>query len=63
MLFRSVPINLLIENVAGIAAKAFLPPVAALILIGISMVLTSIAGLIPARNAANKDPVVALRSE
>ena len=58
-----VPINLLIENVAGIAAKAFLPPVAALILIGISMVLTSIAGLIPARNAANKDPVVALRSE
>ena len=58
-----VPINLLIENVAGIAAKAFLPPVAALILIGISMVLTSIAGLIPARNAANKDPVVARRSE
>ena len=58
-----IPINILIKNIAGINAEAFLPPAAALILIGISMILTAIAGLIPARNAANKDPVVALRTE
>ena len=58
-----IPVNILIKNIAGISAEAFLPPTAALILIAISMVLTAIAGLIPARNAANKDPVVALRTE
>ena len=58
-----IPINMLIENVAGISAKAFLNPNAAVILVAISVLLTSIAGLIPARNAANKDPVVALRTE
>lgn len=58
-----IPINLLIKNIAGIAAKAHLTPVAAIILIAISVVLTAIAGLIPARSAANKDPVVALRTE
>ena len=50
MLFRS-------SNVAG------LPWMAALILVLISMALTFIAGLIPAKMAAKKDPVVALRSE
>jgi len=58
-----IPINVLIKNVAGINAEAFLNPVAAMVLVAISVLLTSIAGLIPARNAANKDPVVALRSE
>ena len=58
-----VPINILIKNVAGINAEAFLAPVPAVILVAISVLLTAIAGLIPARNAANKDPVVALRSE
>ena len=58
-----IPINFLIEHVAGITAKAFLNPVAAVILVLISVLLTSVAGLIPARNAANKDPVVALRTE
>ena len=58
-----IPVNILIELIAEISAKAYLPPMAALILIGISIVLTAIAGLIPARNAANKDPVVALRTE
>ena len=58
-----IPINILIENVAGISAKAFLNPIAALVLVLISVILTSVAGLIPARNAAHKDPVVALRSE
>ncbi len=58
-----IPINLLIKNIAGISAKAVLSPVAALILIAISVILTSIAGLFPAHSAANKDPVVALRTE
>jgi ABC-type antimicrobial peptide transport system permease subunit len=44
-------------------AKAYLPPVAAVILVCISVLLTFVAGLIPASSAANKDPVVALRSE
>ena len=58
-----IPINVLIKNIAGINAEAFLNPVAAVVLVAISVLLTSIAGLIPARNAANKDPVVALRTE
>ena len=58
-----IPINLLIHNVAGLDASAYLHPVAAVILVAISVLLTSVAGLIPARNAANKDPVVALRTE
>ena len=58
-----IPINILIEKVAGIAAEAVLPPVAAVILVAISVLLTAIAGLIPAHSAANKDPVVALRTE
>ena len=40
-----------------------LPPAAAVLLVAISMLLTFIAGLIPSRFAAKKDPVVALRTE
>ena len=58
-----IPVNLLIHNIAEISANAYLHPVAAVVLVAISVALTAIAGLIPARNAANKDPVVALRSE
>ena len=58
-----IPINILIKEIAGISAKAFLNPVAAVILVLISVILTSFAGLLPAQNAANKDPVVALRTE
>ncbi len=58
-----IPINLLIKNIAGITAEAYLDPTAAIILVVISVLLTSIAGLIPARSAAHKDPVVALRTE
>lgn len=61
--FLLIPTNLLIQNLAGLDAKAFLDPIAAVILVVISVVLTLIAGLIPSRNAANKDPVVALRTE
>ncbi len=58
-----IPINALLQALTQLDASAYLDPVAALILVGISVVLTFIAGLIPARNAAKKDPVVALRTE
>lgn len=58
-----IPINAVIKNISGISNVAGLPWVAALILVLISMALTFIAGLIPAKMAAKKDPVVALRSE
>ena len=55
--------NKIILSLTGLANLAALPLTGALALIGISMALTLIAGLIPARIAARKDPVVALRSE
>ena len=59
-----VPINAVIHNVSGNPnINAFLPFEAGVILVIISVVLTLIGGLIPARSAANKDPVEALRSE
>lgn len=58
-----IPINAIIKNLSGISNVAGLPWMAALILVLISMALTFIAGLIPAKMAAKKDPVVALRSE
>ncbi len=58
-----IPINAVIKHLSGIANVAGLPWVAALTLVLISMALTFIAGLIPAKMAAKKDPVVALRSE
>lgn len=58
-----IPINAVIKNLSGISNVAGLPWMAALILVLISMALTFIAGLIPAKMAAKKDPVVALRSE
>ena len=59
-----IPINLILHALTGIATlNAVLPPVAALILVAISMLLTLISGLIPSRSAAKKDPVVALRTE
>ncbi len=59
-----IPINAVVHHLTGIySINAVLPPLAALALIAISMLLTVIAGLIPSRVAANKDPVVALRTE
>lgn len=59
-----IPVNILVHAITGINnLSAYLPPVAALILIAISMILTLIAGIIPSKSAAKKDPVVALRSE
>ena len=52
------------QSVSGIHnIYAVLPLPAAVILVGISVLLTLISGLIPSRSAAKKDPVVALRSE
>jgi putative ABC transport system permease protein len=62
-LLLSIPINLIINNLAGVANVASLQFVHAIILIAVSMALTFIAGLIPSRVAAKKDPVTALRTE
>jgi len=59
-----IPINAIIHALTGINnLNAVLPWRMALILIGISVLLTLFAGIIPSRSAAKKDPVVALRSE
>lgn len=59
----NIPINSIIENLAGVDNIASLPVSGAILLIVISVVLTMIAGLIPSRIASKKDPVIALRSE
>ncbi len=59
-----IPINMILHYVTGISnLSAQLPIGAALILVGISVLLTLFAGIIPSRSAAKKDPVVALRTE
>ena len=58
-----LPINLIIKNSAGVEHLAKLPVIGACILVLISMVLTTIAGLIPSKVASKKDPVEALRTE
>ncbi len=59
-----IPANILIKHLGkGTDMTAFLPISSALILIGISIVLTLLGGLIPAKKAAHQDPVIALRSE
>ena len=59
-----IPINAIINYATGIEnLDAILPIPAAIILVGISVMLTLLAGVIPARSAAKKDPVVALRTE
>ena len=62
-LLLTIPINIILRAVTGIAISASLPVASAFILIGISMLLTFIAGLIPANIASKKDPVTCLRTE
>ena len=58
------PINEIIHTVAGNPdINAVLPLNAAIVLAALSVVLTIIGGLIPSRKAAQKDPVIALRTE
>ena len=59
----NIPINLIISNLTGVKTIANLPVIGAIILIIISILLTVIAGLIPAKMASKKDPVEALRTE
>jgi putative ABC transport system permease protein len=62
-LILTIPVNIIINALAGISGVAKLPVMGAVILIAISMILTFIAGLIPAKIASKKDTVVALRTE
>jgi putative ABC transport system permease protein len=63
-LLLTLPINAIVYLLSGIPSiRAILPIGAAMILVVISMVLTTVAGLIPSLAAAKKDPVVALRTE
>lgn len=59
-----IPINAIVHGLTNNnSINAVLPPAAAIVLVAISVILTVVAGLIPSRVAANKDPVVALRTE
>ena len=59
-----IPINSLIAILSGVSGVAVtLPPIAGIVLVAISMILTMIAGLIPSKMASKKDPVEALRTE
>lgn len=59
-----IPGNMIIHHVAdNTSVNAVLPPVPAVILIALSVVLTLIGGLIPSKKAAKSDPVTALRTE
>ncbi|MBR5712823.1 MAG: ABC transporter ATP-binding protein/permease [Lachnospiraceae bacterium] len=62
-LLLNIPINMIIYRIAEVRGLSKLPVDGAVILILISMVLTLIAGIIPSRIAARKDPVIALRTE
>ena len=59
----NIPINMIINHLAGVSSIAHLPIGGAIILVVISVLLTVIAGLIPAKMASKKDPVEALRTE
>ena len=62
-LILNIFINIIIQSLTGIRNAAGLPAAAGAVLVLISMLLTFIAGLIPSRMAAKKDPVIALRTE
>ncbi len=59
----TIPINSIIYKVTNVSVHAVVPFEAGVILVVISMILTIIAGLIPAKMASKKDPVIALRTE
>ena len=59
----TIPINIIIYELTELSNVAVLNPLYALGLVAISVVLTLIGGMIPAKMASNKDPVTALRSE
>lgn len=62
-LLLNIPINIIIKNITDISGMSKLPVSGGVALVVISIILTFIAGLIPARVASKKDPVIALRTE
>ncbi len=63
-LLINIPINLIIQSLLNDSSvNASLPLTSSIVLLVISVVITIIGGLLPAKKAANKDPVLALRSE
>jgi len=62
-LIINIPVNIVIKSITGVNNIASLPIIGGLILIFISIFLTVIPGLIPAKMASKKDPVEALRTE
>lgn len=62
-LLLNIPINIVIKHMTNISNLSVLPAVGATFLVIVSMLLTIIAGLIPAKIASRKDPVEALRTE
>ena len=57
------PVNHILKNLTDLSNVAQLNPVHAILLVVVSVALTMLGGMIPARLAAKKDPVEALRSE
>lgn len=62
-LLLNLPISVIVEQLTGVADIAKLPMSGGIVLVIISLLLTTIAGLIPSRIASKKNPVEALRSE
>ena len=63
-LLALIPINSIIEKLSGLAElEAQLPLTSSAVLIAISILITIVGGLLPAKKAAKKDPVIALRTE
>ena len=62
-LLLNIPINMIIKSITKVSNITHLPLDGAIVLVLISMILTIIAGLIPAKIASKKDPVEALRTE
>ena len=59
----TIPASAIVYRLSGIERIAQLPPLGAALLVAASMAMTLVAGLIPARIASRRDPVVALRAE
>ncbi|WP_379131743.1 ATP-binding cassette domain-containing protein [Paenibacillus sp. sgz500958] len=59
----TIPVNIILKNITDLSNVAQLNPLHAFLLVLISVLLTMLGGFIPAKFAAKKDPVVALRSE
>ena len=57
------PVNSIVASLSGVSGIASLPPIYAIVLVLGSMCLTLVAGFVPSKMAAKKDPVVALRTE